>query len=145
MRRASGSSPRGRGAFSRLRTDRRGIRVIPARAGSIPVGRAEDGHLAGHPRAGGEQLSWLQWLWLLGGSSPRGRGASAELSKSDLADRVIPARAGSIPRPQTACPWTSGHPRAGGEHVESEGVSVAGMGSSPRGRGACTLLLTCFR
>ena len=69
------------------------------------------------------------------GSSPRGRGKHADRTVYDLADRLIPARAGKTVPPEALIAAVAAHPRAGGENnARLRGLTVLD-GSSPRGRG----------
>ena len=132
-----GSSPRGRGTLGQEKTGNALIRVIPAWAGNIlcyPCTACKD---AGHPRVGGEHSSTVKPNALITGSSPRGRGTSAEFVFDLARARVIPAWAGNINRQQRHYRRQPGHPRVGGEHRSSIRSARWSCGSSPRGRGTC--------
>ena len=75
-----GSSPRGRGKRRRRGRERRGWRLIPARAGKTRGSIEFDPHQQAHPRAGGENRSRSVVPFCLAGSSPRGRGKHPNLS-----------------------------------------------------------------
>ena len=89
-----------------------------------------------HPRIRGEHVAVVLVATLLVGSSPHTRGARHVLLRLDRVGRIIPAYAGSTPRPPTPPPSRTDHPRIRGEH----GVAQAGAdlldGSSPHTRGA---------
>ena len=75
------------------------------------------------------------------GSSPRGRG-KLDYATSGLSwGRLIPAWAGKTAR-RTRCQTSSpAHPRVGGENIVDKPNILAGLGSSPRGRGKPDLAL----
>ena len=115
VRRAAGSSPRGRGTHRLSPPWRRCRRFIPARAGNTTRRIASRSRPAVHPRAGGEH-SIKNWLINAScGSSPRGRGTHRQ--DGHQADNF------------------SVHPRAGGEHISRASTVEPQTGSSPRGRG----------
>ena len=70
------------------------------------------------------------------GSSPRMRGAQIGFAASHNAGRIIPADAGSTPRPPVILSSSKDHPRGCGEHEPSSSKSNWSGGSSPRMRGA---------
>ena len=69
------------------------------------------------------------------GSSPRGRGKPRPSGSTNLAMRLIPARAGKTWTNYTGARLAPAHPRAGGENFSSWRVVSWLQGSSPRGRG----------
>ena len=95
LRRAIGSSPRGRGTplASRCHMARR--RFIPARAGNTTWMRRCGRSTAVHPRAGGEHATFRARAPPAPGSSPRGRGTQPLEFQELAAERFIPARAGN--------------------------------------------------
>ena len=129
-----GSSPRGRGTRPAIPANQSRQRFIPARAGNTAAAAAADTHPV-HPRAGGEHGLTLRAIARKTGSSPRGRGTLLYLAGAYPADRFIPARAGNTKVGPRSHEGLSVHPRAGGEHKESQWRVIARFGSSPRGRG----------
>ena len=89
-----------------------------------------------HPRGLGEHWITVAAGGLIGGSSPRTRGAHTCLGKLPLRAGIIPADAGSTPCTFCVSPPIADHPRGRGEHEESTDVSPPLYGSSPRTRGA---------
>ena len=93
-----GSSPRGRGKRARRAHGHRRRRLIPARAGKTSARDDPWLGLTAHPRAGGENRVARCGAGSRGGSSPRGRGKQVAEGFGDVADRLIPARAGKTAR-----------------------------------------------
>ena len=71
------------------------------------------------------------------GSSPRGRGTCRLGAGVVRVPRFIPAWAGNITYRRRHRSSRPVHPRVGGEHEVASEVSLAEIGSSPRGRGTC--------
>ena len=110
-------------------------RFIPARAGNTRSrvgGPIRDGV---HPRAGGEHPSRLSASGTPSTSSPRGRGTPERTAFERVPCRFIPARAGNTSALVGHGSTSAVHPRAGGEHRESDQYGRKRDGSSPRGRG----------
>ena len=111
-----GSSPRMRGApttvFEQVMKDR----IIPAYAGSTEQMADTVNESRDHPRACGEHHPWLYEYTLRSGSSPRMRGAPANLGVLQPGDRIIPAYAGSTRRELGGVTIEGDHPRVCGEH-----------------------------
>ena len=132
---ASGSSPRGRGKRPARRGPRRRIRLIPARAGKTGWRCVWPRNSGAHPRAGGENAARRVLRGTSRGSSPRGRGKPLMPWQRQVADGLIPARAGKT----HGVPWPlaspAAHPRAGGENLDNRERAGDDAGSSPRGRG----------
>ena len=138
-----GSSPRVRGAALFVLRSRGCDRIIPARAGSSAPSVLPGRSCPDHPRACGEQpLKAMEKLKVLG-SSPRVRGAGRHRIPAALADRIIPARAGS--RRSNRCRGASSpdHPRACGEQEFQSPELRLPEGSSPRVRGADEMPPAC--
>jgi len=133
--RRDGSSPRGRGTAGEAACHRCRDRVIPAWAGNSAGRCAKVQCAAGHPRVGGEQMTWLQKPTTEGGSSPRGRGTAETAAKCIGRVRVIPAWAGNSVWPGSVRAVAAGHPRVGGEQSAPKRSYWTRGGSSPRGRG----------
>ena len=114
----------------------RGLRIIPAFAGS--TSRRESPHAAirDHPRIRGEhngvQYSPAGYF----GSSPHSRGAHSTDGILFVYGRIIPAFAGSTPRSTTRARTPRDHPRIRGEHLVRLAGYGAQPGSSPHSRGA---------
>ena len=68
------------------------------------------------------------------------RGALKVANFRDKFKRIIPADAGSTPRCQSLKGSRKDHPRGCGEHTFRSLASVACRGSSPRMRGALTMI-----
>ena len=111
-----GSSPRMRGApqVQARVVDPGGI--IPADAGSTCVSSDHICLPEDHPRGCGEHGSMCMREYLNTGSSPRMRGAPRidRVRRTDAG--IIPADAGSTPRPTKARSGAQDHPRGCGEH-----------------------------
>ncbi len=131
-----GSSPRTRGAPEGVRRERDGAGIIPAHAGSTTRWWSGSPRIWDHLRARGEHLNGDDVTQILGGSSPRTRGARPCDGPGGPGRGIIPAHAGSTPSGSavTAPGWD--HPRARGEHHYARRVQDALEGSSPRTRGA---------
>ena len=130
-----GSSPRVRGKPGPLGLLPVAGRIIPARAGQT---RCRSGNILyppDHPRACGANPQEQRNSRPKVGSSPRVRGKPGFELDSEVAVRIIPARAG-----QTR-PWRNGrgrtpdHPRACGANTWMSMSACAPFGSSPRVRG----------
>ncbi len=115
-------------------------RFIPACAGSRTRPRWCAMRRSVHPRVRGEQLDITNRIPSNIGSSPRARGAVLVREAHVVAERFIPACAGS--RHAAAVPGRMGpvHPRVRGEQCTSVISASALSGSSPRARGAVYLL-----
>ena len=70
-------------------------RIIPADAGSTPVGRADPPDRPDHPRGCGEHMTYNWNSPFERGSSPRMRGARHMTILCYILSRIIPADAGS--------------------------------------------------
>ena len=115
-RRATGSSPRGRGKRVIRCLGRRTTRLIPAWAGKTRrQRRGADGKPA-HPRVGGENTTKKRSAPIKTGSSPRGRGKRTPWGEWAYALRLIPAWAGKTPRHHRTLGKQWAHPRVGGEN-----------------------------
>ena len=114
----------------------RGVRIIPARAGSRSPTARSGTRSRDHPRACGEQNPGMGVKPTAVGSSPRVRGAGKDRWLRGLCDRIIPARAGSRLGPASTSRPHWDHPRACGEQCSPAPASRRRSGSSPRVRGA---------
>ncbi len=112
----SGPSPRVRGALPAPSRGWPRDGTIPTRAGSTADARDR--------------------RCMRSGPSPRVRGALADLRAEITRLGTIPARAGSTYGSGLGAPQWWDHPRACGEHSTESGWTSAGMGPSPRVRGA---------
>ena len=110
--------------------------IIPADAGSTgcPARRGAAGR--DHPRGCGEHMYTKSKGFNDQGSSPRMRGAPGRPITDPLANRIIPADAGSTRVPDRWCSDTGDHPRGCGEHINWIDANGIIPGSSPRMRGA---------
>ena len=135
VRRAVGSSPRGRGKRAHFFTFFAGERLIPAWAGKTRGCQGAGRQQAAHPRVGGENEARASTLVRTIGSSPRGRGKRRRNRVSGTDTGLIPAWAGKTTRRESHPDRTSAHPRVGGENRQALCTSPTRQGSSPRGRG----------
>ena len=131
-----GSSPRMRGAHSRVRIVGLPPRIIPADAGSTYPVIDYVASIGDHPRGCGEHEQIRQLGCGVPGSSPRMRGALIRTLLLGRDIRIIPADAGSTPRLASSIADSRDHPRGCGEHDVSTAENLNGIGSSPRMRGA---------
>ena len=113
---SAGSSPRMRGARLMASASRRGLRIIPAYAGSTGVEGVLLALRWDHPRVCGEHIGMAVTRMAEEGSSPRMRGAPAARSSPRCSRRD--------------------HPRVCGEHIRFTPWRKRTSGSSPRMRGA---------
>ena len=90
-----GSSPLARGAPLNRRRIRRGVRLIPAGAGSTSRGFTSCGSSTAHPRWRGEHSATLSYMLSRCGSSPLARGALVWKGAGGKVTRLIPAGAGN--------------------------------------------------
>ena len=90
-----GSSPRMRGAPGYQPHHPRLQGIIPADAGSTRTAPTRPNSSRDHPRGCGEHFRACQQLRLSPGSSPRMRGAHTWMKGIMMAERIIPADAGS--------------------------------------------------
>ena len=111
-----GSSPRMRGALSKMSLWQRMKGIIPADAGSTPRIRQPPRYRQDHPRGCGEHVSRDGVQATGGGSSPRMRGAHYAGHAAGIAGGIIPADAGSTISATLGSPTGGDHPRGCGEH-----------------------------
>ena len=130
-----GSSPRGRGTPGPGQSAPSPTRFIPAWAGNTADCRIARLCPSVHPRVGGEHETGISHLPPKNGSSPRGRGTLRMCFRYRAAARFIPAWAGNTTLIAPTIAFPAVHPRVGGEHVTRALETIAGTGSSPRGRG----------
>ena len=132
----SGSSPPARRApwSDGQYGGRRGI--IPACAGSTPVGGASAHEQGDHPRLRGEHFAFAAGGRWASGSSPPARGAQWVTALRGALFGIIPACAGSTQRGRSSTPRPTDHPRLRGEHACMASCCVLKPGSSPPARGA---------
>ncbi len=130
------SSPRERGSSGAVAAGLGRQRVVPARAGVIPLPASASTSTScrprasgGHPRRHGDGGYALQ-------SSPRERGSSRLGARRLRLDRVVPARAGVIASIPSRCASSMCRPRASGGHPAAMIAAVRMVKSSPRERGS---------
>ena len=70
------------------------------------------------------------------GSSPHTRGAQRRERRNDVAQRIIPAYAGSTSATAPSPTPRRDHPRIRGEHASAIATATESVGSSPHTRGA---------
>ncbi len=133
---SGGSSPRARGAERDPDRHRCPRRFIPTCAGSSSLRDIPRGMLSVHPHVRGEQGREHQYCVRLGGSSPRARGAVTLGLRHTLDGRFIPTCAGSRRTRATTAARSAVHPHVRGEQSITLSTVTAGVGSSPRARGA---------
>ena len=131
-----GSSPHTRGARARGRGRRAGAGIIPAYAGSTTAAAAKQTPRRDHPRIRGEHANALVAASRALGSSPHTRGAHQAGISQSIGCGIIPAYAGSTPRPGAGQSPAADHPRIRGEHEGLADELLAFAGSSPHTRGA---------
>ena len=131
-----GSSPHTRGAQTRRWCRYRVTGIIPAYAGSTRQSRTDIALLQDHPRIRGEHGTSMQVCGLWPGSSPHTRGAPAVAGGQGEHRGIIPAYAGSTPRPGRHALPAGDHPRIRGEHTFAAKHPATSAGSSPHTRGA---------
>ena len=100
---------------------------------------------ADHPRIRGEHCYDCCTLVHDAGSSPHTRGARVEPHAGLLSRRIIPAYAGSTPRPGRHALPAGDHPRIRGEHRSLSPEKIGSEGSSPHTRGARSPCWPCPR
>ena len=133
-----GSSPRGRGKRSLVKSNHTVAGLIPARAGKTETFVHRDAFHQAHPRAGGENVAHAYHCPGRRGSSPRGRGKRSARAGLRSSRRLIPARAGKTNIARDGWGDCGAHPRAGGENPCHAYCFLPIEGSSPRGRGKPT-------
>ena len=130
-----GSSPRGRGKLSGIKTAAASAWLIPAWAGKTDSMSAPGRPSTAHPRVGGENRVPWQITRGCNGSSPRGRGKLRGNELVGVLTRLIPAWAGKTNGHRLQHPDRRAHPRVGGENSWASPTPPPAPGSSPRGRG----------
>ena len=131
-----GSSPRMRGAQSRIvyRSTKR--RIIPADAGSTRMMERILRYCTDHPRGCGEHIVTIHAKTNEEGSSPRMRGAHRPSAYTPMRRGIIPADAGSTGMGLSSVAGPEDHPRGCGEHPVVPDPQTHTKGSSPWMRGA---------
>ena len=130
-----GSSPLARGTCHSVRPSRCSPRLIPARAGNIPLKLSRLLSWTAHPRSRGEHVAPRPDGYVNPGSSPLTRGTPALLTDHDVSRGLIPTHAGTIRVTRQTEARTPAHPRSCGEHNHRYTAAGAGFGSSPLTRG----------
>ena len=138
----AGSSPRGRGKLSQRHPTNTPARLIPAWAGKtscVEVGGKASG---AHPRVGGENGALAVQDLCATGSSPRGRGKLFCCICLAIVAGLIPAWAGKTLVGRQKRSVLTAHPRVGGENAPTGRHRPSAWGSSPRGRGKLSALVS---
>ena len=133
---SGGSSPLTRGAPLQKSLLTRGLRLIPAHAGSTQPRRQSPQSAPAHPRSRGEHVRPSTAIPRPTGSSPLTRGAPEVHLESPPRVGLIPAHAGSTEAGRHHLRHRQAHPRSRGEHWLSNNVFSYHGGSSPLTRGA---------
>ncbi len=89
-----------------------------------------------HPRAGGEAVAQVLHVHADQGPPPRWRGSRAIRPRPRARTGSTPALAGKPCDPAASTRADRVHPRAGGEAVRGDGVTLGGSGPPPRWRGS---------
>ena len=131
-----GSSPHTRGARQAILPVSSLARIIPAYAGSTPTSPSVSLTTRDHPRIRGEHFIKYGIVPSSEGSSPHTRGALDREAVAAGVDGIIPAYAGSTPRPRRRTCSSLDHPRIRGEHQLALMKPGDLVGSSPHTRGA---------
>ena len=130
-----GSSPLARGLQHSIHQSSCNRRIIPARAGFTAVGGRVAGAAADHPRSRGVYRGVYASFRPRVGSSPLARGLRPPVQAVQVAQGIIPARAGftgASPRPASS---PSDHPRSRGVYLTPPHSAWPPTGSSPLARG----------
>ena len=129
-----------RGALIVMETAKTSMRIIPADA--VSTAYATSSSMAGkdHPRGCGEHDETVAIGFELLGSSPRMRGARDLVHMLAVRVGIIPADAGSTRRSDFQAERSWDHPRGCGEHALFGMVVPKCGGSSPRMRGARSVI-----
>ena len=115
----NGSSPLARGLPKRKSGLYAAGRIIPARAGFTPTGRASPPSSADHPRSRGVYPSSRPTRTPRRGSSPLARGLQIIGLPEPEEGGIIPARAGFTPRRIESLPREEDHPRSRGVYYHA--------------------------
>ena len=124
---------RGKGEHLAACVGRQGI--TPAHAGKRALHPSSRSRRRDHPRACGEKSGLLLRAAQKGGSPPRMRGKDRVVNRASVRLGITPAHAGKSTRKPARPRFPGDHPRACGEKVPLDGVTVTGKGSPPRMRG----------
>ena len=133
--RARGSSPLARGLPSEWDRLTETFRIIPARAGFTSGRWPGTPASRDHPRSRGVYGEELEERFGIKGSSPLARGLLLQGPEGVRSRRIIPARSGFTPRPESGSSGASDHPRSRGVYAQDHGQRRRQLGSSPLARG----------
>ena len=136
---SSGSSPLARGLLWELAPLLTAHRIIPARAGFTPPGRACTAGGRDHPRSRGVYCPTAARRARMSGSSPLARGLPASALHRALGPGIIPARAGFTLASHVGATRHRDHPRSRGVYGIARVQASARAGSSPLARGLPTM------
>ena len=124
-----------RGKRSQLSGEVLEHRITPAHAGKTACRPCSPRIRADHPRACGENRTYLTKKQHAGGSPPRMRGKLIPPRKCLYKTRITPAHAGKTCAHDSAHAGVADHPRACGENSTSLVTQRLKAGSPPRMRG----------
>ena len=130
-----GSSPHARGPQYLASTIPTSSRIIPACAGSTPLGWAISRWERDHPRMRGVHTIKNDAMDALQGSSPHARGPPQCGCFPAWSCRIIPACAGSTCTMTCKSLSSGDHPRMRGVHRRVTWHAMKALGSSPHARG----------
>ena len=139
------SSPRERGCFLGRDAGAGRDRVLPARAGVLPLGAPSPLRGRCPPRASGGASWGERQYWVIQWSSPRERGCFRGRAAPSTARAVLPARAGVLPESPSRDERERCPPRASGGASVAAFLPAEEEMSSPRERGCflCRALPGC--
>ncbi len=130
------SSPHERGSSVRARAPCLDQLVVPARAGVFPTRTPRARRSAGRPRTSGGLPFDPAERGTCHGSSPHERGSSGAIGRPNLAEAVVPARAGVFPTRRWAAERCARRPRTSGGLPNVMFDVLTGQPSSPHERGS---------
>ena len=130
-----GSSPLARGLLVCFASNDLCHGIIPARAGFTHHRPPRQCCLPDHPRSRGVYSISLRYMGPKMGSSPLARGLHEHVEDLDIADGIIPARAGFTSHTALLSAFVTDHPRSRGVYVKHFLRRIGAEGSSPLARG----------
>ena len=130
-----GSSPLARGLLNRTLDIGQVMGIIPARAGFTRRLRRRSRPHPDHPRSRGVYPPRRPLRRSPPGSSPLARGLPSETENDNVAERIIPARAGFTRTVREPGQGPADHPRSRGVYCHGGRHTPRARGSSPLARG----------